>query len=226
MLRKLLTSAVVAAACGLLGSASIVCAADAPCCTGPAAVQGCPAPCEQGCPTCAACPTCDKHHKHHKKVCIPVDDTKQVVKRTYGQECEDFCLPCSILGSLLHRKCDCSKPCHRKYLMIKICKRDECVKKCIPVDKEPCCPAPCDGCCAAAPCGQSATVTEAPLATHNPSATPAPAATYSPPTPYSPPTTYGTPLPREGSSLPASSPGTPAPISVPPLELRSMPKNK
>jgi len=134
MMRKGMARALAAAICGLLGLA--------PTASGGDLIGGdcCPAPCG-------------------KKVCCPVEETKTVSKTCWTYHKKDFCLPCSMLGMLLHR-CDCGKACHRRVLVMKIRKHDEPVKKCIPV--EPDCHAPCaPGCGGGAP-GAPATVLTAP----------------------------------------------------------------
>src|SRR5262249_17887832 len=73
-----------------------------------------------------------------------VTETKTVTKRKYTTACEDFCLPCSILGMLTHR-CDCSHVMTRKYMVLKLHKHEECVEKCVPVVEDchaPACPPP------------------------------------------------------------------------------------
>src|SRR5262249_36590626 len=96
-----------------------------------------------------------------EKVCRPTVEKKTVFKRVYDDSGEDRCLPkCSrhsLLGHLFGGGCgdDCDQGCGgcegscgkvrtRKYLVVKQCKHDECVTKCV-VEQVP--HAPC-----AAPC--------------------------------------------------------------------------
>lgn len=118
------------------------------------------------CPA-AACPAKDCH----KPCCIPHTETIDVVRRRYGDICEPFCVPKCTLGvfwSGLFRGWEddckkahepeplgyCDKGCcdkcekyKRKYLVLYIRHRKECVRRC-EVDHP--CPCP-DGACPAHP---------------------------------------------------------------------------
>jgi hypothetical protein len=117
---------------GLLGLVGALPASDGPGCCAPACGPACAPPCGPAC--------------HGKTVCCPIEETKTVNHRCYTDCKEDFCLPCSCLGMLMHR-CDCSKVRKRKYLILKIHKEEQCVKKCIPVLQEPYCGDHCGGGC-------------------------------------------------------------------------------
>jgi hypothetical protein len=100
-----------------------------------------------------------------EKVCRPKVEKKTVVKRVYDDSCEDYCYPkCprfSLLGHLFGggccedacgdgcgeggcAKCGCVRT--KKYLVVKQCKHDECVTKCVVEQVAPACAAPCQPC--------------------------------------------------------------------------------
>jgi hypothetical protein len=108
----------------------------------PAAPPVLSAPPAVPCPPPLACaPACEVPLK---KVCQPEPATREVPKRSYGESCEDFCLPkCKFsgLGHLFHHgDCDagcadgtchdCECPRTRKYLVVKIKQEQECYTKC------------------------------------------------------------------------------------------------
>jgi hypothetical protein len=125
MKRKVLDLALAVAALGLLELAGNAFA------DGPVVIETC-------------CPEGSCH-----KVCRPTTEIKKVPKRVYNSDCEDFCLPkCGLLGCLRgHTQCceeggGCAGRCGhvrtRKYLILKIQQKEECVTKCV-VD-QPACP--------------------------------------------------------------------------------------
>jgi hypothetical protein len=134
MIRHSIPAALAMAALGLFGLTRSAAAADntviqTGCCS--AVHSGC---CDDGC----------------RKVCRPTVEPKDVAKRVYSSDCEDFCLPkCPLLGKLFggsdcccaDAAChDCGKPRMRKYLVVHIRHHEECVPKC---QVEYCCPTPC-----------------------------------------------------------------------------------
>jgi hypothetical protein len=81
------------------------------------------------------------------KVCRPITETRNVPQRCYSSGCEDFCLPkCGLLDCFRgHKCCDqeggcagrCEHPRTRKYLIVKIRQKEECVPKCV-VEQQVC----------------------------------------------------------------------------------------
>jgi hypothetical protein len=153
MIRNSCSLGLAAALCLLAARFSV--AADAPVIVD----AGC-APQVNCCPQVSCCPaTCCP-----EKVCQSVPDTKKVVKRVYGDKCEDFCL-CrpTLFGGLFNlqeaiakdRGCDascgacescacgsCGNPHVKKYLLIHNREHEECATKCVVVEQG----------CPAAPC--------------------------------------------------------------------------